>query len=41
MNPGCVARCHPRTDGHAANSLWTRGVARAYIAVIFPRAGIG
>jgi len=41
MNLGCVARRVGRTGPHAVNSLWTRGIAHAYIAVTISRNGNG
>ena len=41
MNLGCVALRVGRAGESSFNSLWTRGVAHAYIAVTISRSGNG
>ena len=41
MDPVCVAWRVGRIGLHAVNSLWTRGIAHAYIAVTISRNGDG
>ena len=41
MNLGCVALRVGRAGESSFNSLWTRGVAHAYMAVTISRSGNG